>query len=353
MRKPKKILLLAIIFIIAVSTLSGCNLPGMSNNTSINVFNWGEYIDQNTLKDFYKETGIKVNYETYATNEDMYQKVKNGTTTYDLICPSDYMIQRMIKEKLIQKIDYSKLSNYKNIDDKYRKQSFDPNDEYTVPYFWGTLGILYDKKKITDQIDSWNVLWDKKYKNDIFMSDDMRNSIGIALKKLGYSFNSTNKDEIQKATDLLISQRSEINTVYVGDQIKDNMRNGEKSIAVMYSGDATVLTDEKPDQFAYVIPKEGTNVWYDSWAIPANAKNKEAAEKLINYLLDAKVNKKNVDAVGYATPNKATLELLDDKVKNDKTSYPDKDVLDKGEVFTDLGDARDLYSNAWLKVTSK
>lgn len=353
MKTFKKIMSLTLLSVIVISTLSGCNLPGMSNKPTINVFNWGEYIDENTLKNFAKETGIKVNYETYSTNEDMYQKVKTGTTVYDLICPSDYMLQRMIKEKLVQKIDYDKISNYKNIDDKYKNQAFDPNDEYSVPYFWGTLGILYDKKKITEPIDSWNVLWDKKYKNQVFMSDDMRNSIGIALKKLGYSFNSKNQNEIQKAADLLISQRNDINPVYVGDQIKDNMRNGEKEIAVMYSGDAEVLTNEKPDQFAYVIPKEGTNIWYDSWAIPANSKNKEAAEKLINYLLDAKVNKKNVDAVGYATPNKATLNLLDDKVKNNKTSYPDKNVFDKGEVFTDLGDARDLYSNAWLKITSK
>lgn len=349
MNKFKKFMCIALMCTITIPLFSACT----SKQTTLNVFNWGEYIDESTLKDFTNETGIKVNYETYATNEDMYQKVKSGTNNYHLICPSDYMIQRMIKEKLIQKIDYTKLTNYKNIDDKYKKQAFDPNDEYSVPYLWGTLGILYDKQKIKDPIDSWNVLWNRKYKDQVFMSDDMRNSIGIALKKLGYSFNSKNAGEIQKAADALLAQRNDVNAVYVGDQIKDNMRNGEKEIAVMYSGDATVLTNEKPDQFAFIIPKEGTNVWYDSWAIPTNSKNKEAAEKLLNYLLDAKVNKKNVDSVGYATPNKSTLDLLDDKVKNDKAAYPDKAVLDKGEVFVDLGDSMNLYSNAWLKIGAK
>lgn len=351
MNKTKKLLSLASALVISFSILAGCSKK--NETATINVFNWGEYIDEDILKDFTSKTGIKVNYETYATNEEMYEKIKSGTTNYDLICPSDYMLERMIKEDLVQKIDYSKLSNYKNIDEKYKNQAYDPQNEYSVPYMWGTIGIIYDKTKITDTIDSWNALWDSKYKDDIFMSDDMRNSIGVSLKRLGYSLNSTNADEIKKATDELIKQRNEINPVYIGDQVKDSLRSGEKDIAVIYSGDASVLKSEEPDRFEYVIPKEGTNLWFDVWAIPKNAKHIEETLKFLDFLLDAEVNKKNVEYIGYATPNKATLELLDEEVKNDKSAYPDEEVINKSEVFVDLGDSRKLYNDAWLEVTSK
>ncbi|SKA78036.1 spermidine/putrescine transport system substrate-binding protein [Clostridium sp. USBA 49] len=352
MNKKIKLISLAAAFILSTSLFQGCNTKKNASPT-INVFNWGEYIDEEILKDFTAKTGIKVNYETYATNEEMYEKIKAGTTNYDLICPSDYMLERMINEGLVQKIDYSKLSNYKNIDDSYKNLSYDPQNEYSIPYMWGTIGIIYDKTKISDSIDSWNTLWNPKYKDDIFMSDDMRNSIGISLKRLGYSLNSTNPEEIKKATEELIKQRNEVNPVYIGDQVKDSLRSGEKSIAVIYSGDAAVLKQEKPDRFEYVIPKEGTNLWFDVWAIPKNAKHVEETLKFLDYLLDENVNKKNVEYIGYATPNKATLSLLDEKIRNDKSIYPPKEILNKSEVFIDLKDARELYNDAWLEVTSK
>ncbi|WP_139906074.1 ABC transporter substrate-binding protein [Clostridium thermarum] len=351
MTRLKKFVSLAMAAMISTAIFAGCSSD--KNQVTINVFNWGEYIDEDILEDFTKETGIKVNYETFATNEEMYEKVKAGTTTYDLIVPSDYMLERMIKEDLVQDINFSNLPNFKNIDEKYKNQAHDPENKYSVPYMWGTIGIIYDKTKITDNIDSWNALWDSKYKNDIFMSDDMRNSIGISLKRLGYSLNSTNEDELNKATEELIKQRNDLNAVYIGDQVKDALRSGEKNIAVIYSGDAFVLKEEEPDRFEYVIPKEGTNLWFDVWAIPKTAKHKEEAEKFLNYLLDAEVNKKNVDYIGYATPNKATFEMLDEEVKNDKAAYPDEEILQKSEVYIDLGDFRKLYNDAWLKITSR
>jgi spermidine/putrescine transport system substrate-binding protein len=353
MKKFTKLIALTVATALSASLFAGCSLINSGSKTTINVFNWGEYIDESILKDFAKQTGIKVNYQTYATNEEMYEKIKAGTNSYDLICPSDYMLDRMRKENLLQEIDFNNIPNYKNIDEKYKSKSYDPSNKYSIPYMWGTIGIIYDKQKVKDSIDSWNVLWDKKYKNEVFMSDDMRNSLGVSLMRLGYSLNSSKSDELKKATDELIKQRSDINPVYIGDQIKDSMRNGEKYLGVIYSGDAAVLKSEEPDRFEYVIPKEGTNLWFDVWAIPASAQHKAEAEKFLNYLLDAKVNKKNVDEIGYATPNKATLPLLEDDVKNDKSSYPDKAVLDKCEVFTDLGDVRKQYGDAWLEVTSK
>ncbi|HCW03208.1 MAG TPA: spermidine/putrescine ABC transporter substrate-binding protein [Clostridium sp.] len=351
MTRFKKVLSLAIAAMISAAIFTGC--AGDKNKVTINVFNWGEYIDEDILDDFEKETGIRVNYEIYATNEEMYEKIKAGTTSYDLIAPSDYMLERMIKEDLVQEIDFNNLPNFKNIDDSYKNMSYDPENKYSVPYMWGTIGIIYDKTQIKDKIDSWDDLWNSKYKNDIFMSDDMRNSIGISLKRLGYSLNSTNQKELDKATEELIKQRNNLNAVYIGDQVKDTLRNGEKNIAVIYSGDATVLKEEEKGRFEYVIPKEGTNLWFDVWAIPKSAKHKKEAEMFLNYLLDAEVNKKNVDYIGYATPNKATYELLDEEVKNDKSAYPDKEILDKSEVYIDLGDFRKAYNDAWLKVTSR
>lgn len=351
MSRVKKLLSMAVALAVSASLFTGC--AGSKNKVSINVFNWGEYIDEDILKDFEKETGIKVVYETFATNEEMYEKVKSGTSNYDLIAPSDYMLERMIKEDLVQEINFNNLPNFKNIDDKYKNMSYDPDNKYSVPYMWGTIGIIYDKTKISDNIDSWDALWNPKYKNDIFMSDDMRNSLGVSLKRLGYSLNSKSQEELDKATEELIKQRDEVNAVYIGDEVKDTLRNGEKNIAVIYSGDAAVLMDEEPDRFEYIIPKEGTNLWFDVWAIPKNAAHKEEAEKFLNYLLDAEVNKKNVDYIGYATPNKATFELLDEDIKNDKSAYPDHEILNKCEVYIDLEDFRKAYNEAWLKVTSR
>ncbi|PJI07505.1 MULTISPECIES: ABC transporter substrate-binding protein [Clostridium] len=353
MKNIKKLISLSILIFITASALTACSFKPGTNKTTLNVFNWGEYIDKDIIKDFTAKTGIKVNYETFSTNEEMYEKVKSGTSTYDLICPSDYMIDRMIKEKLVQPIDFKNLSNYSNIDSKYKNLSYDPSNKYSVPYMWGTIGIIYDKTQIKDKIDSWNDLWDAKYKGKVYMSDDMRNSLGISLKRLGYSMNSKNASEINKAANELIKQKEEINPVYVGDEIKDDMRNGEKPIGVIYSGDAAVLMNENPNKYEYVIPKEGTNIWFDSWVIPKNAKNKEAAEKFLNYLLDAKVNKKNVDYIGYGTPNKKTFNILTDKVKNNKASYPDESSLKNSEIFIDLGNARKLYNDAWVTVTAK
>ena len=352
MKKIKKLLTFGLTLTISASLVTGCSL-NKSSGTTIHVFNWGEYIDESVLKDFTKETGIKVNYETYATNEEMYEKIKSGTNNYDMICPSDYMLERMVKEDLVQPLDFDKLPNYSNIDDQYKNQAYDKDNKYSVPYMWGTIGIIYDKTKIKDTVDSWNVLWDTKYKNEIFMSDDMRNSLGVSLKRLGFSLNSTKADEVKKAASELVKQRKDLNPVYIGDEVKDSLRNGEKQLAVIYSGDATVLIKENPNRFQYVIPKEGTNLWFDAWAIPKNSKHKAETEKFLNYLMDAKVNQKNVDYIGYATPNKETIKLLEDSVKNNKAAYPDKATLSTCEVFTDLGDSKKLYSDAWMDVTVK
>ena len=351
MKKFKLLGALALSSLISIGLFSGC---GSSNNTADNgtvyFYNCGDYIDEDLLAKFTKETGIKVDYSTYDTNEIMYQKLKSTPGSYDLVIPSDYMIEKMIKEDMVEKLDFNNIPNYEYIDDKYRNLSYDPKNEYSVPYMWGTIGIIYDPAVVTEPVTSWDILWNTKYSGkQIIMFDSMRDTIAIGLKKLGYSINSTNPDEIAAATDELVKQKQTIDPLYYVDEVKDKMINGEAALATVWSGDAAYIMSENPE-LKYVIPEEGSNKWFDAMVIPKGSKNKENAEKLINFLTDPENSKQNVDYIGYSTPNKATYEMLDDEVKN---SYPSQDVLDKCEIFVDLGDNLKLYDDAWMNIKTK
>ncbi|MCI6275636.1 MAG: spermidine/putrescine ABC transporter substrate-binding protein [Clostridium sp.] len=349
MKNVKKIIALALISMISVGVLAGCG--SKSSAEVLNIYNVGDYIDEDLIPQFEKETGIKVVYEKYDTNEIMYQKIKSGGSKYDLIFPSDYMIEKMIKEELLQKIDYNNIPNYKNIDEKFKNASYDPKDEYSVPYFWGTFGIMYNKTMVNDPIDSWDILWNEKYKQQILMLDSVRDTMGIALMKLGYSQNSTNEAELQKAKEELIKQRPLV-LAYGNDDIKDRLLGGEAAMGIVYSGDAITLMDED-ENLAYAIPKTGTNKWVDAMCIPYNAENKKEAEMFINFMLDAQNAKQNIDYINYSTPNKAALELLDEDVKNNPVAYPSDDIVNKSEFFIDLGEKIKLYDDLWLEVKSK
>lgn len=349
MKNVKKIIALALTSMISVGVLAGCG--SKSSAEVLNIYNVGDYIDEDLIPKFEKETGIKVVYEKYDTNEIMYQKIKSGGSKYDLIFPSDYMIEKMIKEDLLQKIDYSNIPNYKNIDEKFKNPSYDPKDEYSVPYFWGTFGIMYNKTMVSDPIDSWDILWNEKYKQQILMLDSVRDTIGIALMKLGYSQNSINEAELQKAKEELIKQRPLV-LAYGNDDIKDRLLGGEGAMGIVYSGDAITLMDED-ENLDYAIPKTGTNKWIDAMCIPYNAENKKEAEMFINFMLDAQNAKQNIDYINYSTPNKAAFELLDEDVKNNPVAYPSDDIINKSEFFIDLGENIKLYDDLWLEIKSK
>ena len=254
------------------------------NDEKLVVYNWGEYIDPEVLTIFEKETGIDVIYEEFETNEILYPKISSGAIAYDVICPSDYMIQRMIKNDLLSEIDFDNIPNLKNIGKQYLEQSrqFDPENKYSVPYCWGTVGILYNKTMVDEPVDSWSILWDEKYKDSILMQDSVRDAFGVALKYLGYSLNSTDLDELTEAKNLLIEQKPLVQA-YVIDQVRDKMIGNEAAIGVIYSGEA-IYTQKENSNLEYVIPKEGSNIWIDSWVIPKNAEHKENAEKFINFL---------------------------------------------------------------------
>lgn len=327
----------------------------LSGTNQVIVYNWGEYLDPEVITLFEKETGINVVYEEFETNEIMYPKVQSGAIAYDVVCPSDYMIQRMIENDLLAELNFDNIPNVKNIGQEYFKQSrqFDSENKYSVPYCWGTVGILYNKTMVDEPIDSWSVLWDEKYKDNILMQDSVRDAFAVALKYKGHSLNSTDLDELEEAKELLIEQKPLVQA-YVIDQVRDKMIGNEAAIGVIYSGEAIYTQLENPN-LEYVIPKEGSNVWIDSWVIPKNVKHKENAEAFINFLCRPDIAKMNFDYITYSTPNTAARELIEDPaIRNSKIAFPDASELERCETFQFLGDKNDaIYNKLWREIKSQ
>lgn len=331
---------------------------GRANLTSgteqVIIYNWGEYIDPEVLDMFEEETGIQVIYEEFETNEIMYPKIQSGAIAYDLVCPSDYMIQKMIQNDLLQPLNFDNIPNAKNIGQVYYEKSrqFDPDNQYSIPYCWGTVGILYNTKMVEEPIDSWTVLWDTQYKDNILMQDSVRDAFAVALKTLGYSLNSTSIHELTQAKDLLVQQKPLVQA-YVIDQVRDKMIGNEAAIGVIYSGEAIYTQTENPD-LAYVVPKEGSNMWIDSWVMPKNAPNKENAEKFLDFLCRPEIALMNFEYITYSTPNEKARELIEDPaIRNSEIAFPVDSILSRCETFTYLGeDADEVYNQLWREVKS-
>ena len=324
------------------------------NGEKLVVYNWGEYIDPEVLTMFEEETGIDIVYEEFETNEILYPKISSGAIAYDVICPSDYMIQRMIENDLLSEINFDNIPNLKNIGKQYLEQSrqFDSENKYSVPYCWGTVGILYNKMMVDEPVDSWSILWDPKYKDNILMQDSVRDAFGVTLKYLGYSLNSIDLDELTEAKNLLIEQKPLVQA-YVIDQVRDKMIGNEAALGVIYSGEAIYTQKENPN-LEYVIPKEGSNIWIDSWVIPKNAEHKENAEKFINFLCRPDIALMNFEYITYSTPNEAARELIEDEsIRNSEIAFPDLSKYDNLETFQYLGtEADQVYGDLWNKVKS-
>ena len=325
------------------------------------VYNWGEYIDESVIQDFEAETGIHVVYDLFETNEEMYPVIEAGGVAYDVVCPSDYMIQKMVENDLLAEIDFDNIPNIDQIDPEYmeRSKAFDPENKYSVPYTWGTVGILYNDKRLeelgVEPPDSWMDLWDPALKGEILMQDSVRDAFMCALKPLGYSLNSTDPGELEEAKELLIQQKPLVQA-YVIDQVRDKMLGEEAAVGVIYSGEMLYLqelAEGKDFHLEYVIPQEGTNLWIDSWVIPKNARNKENAEKWIDFLCRPDIAKRNFEYITYATPNRGAFELLDPELQQNKAVFPDWDSLQNAEVYQYLGDEVDsLYNELWKEVKS-
>ncbi len=328
---------------------------------SINVYNWGEYIpdgsDDGVLDlnaAFTELTGIKVNYTTYATNEELYAKLKGGGASYDIIIPSDYMISRMIHEDMLEELDFSNIPNYHYIMDKFKNPEYDPGNKHSVPYTWGTVGIIYDNTAIDPEeteID-WDILWNEEYKDSILMFDNPRDAFMIAELLLGYSLNTEDTGELEAAAKKLIEQKPVVQA-YVMDEIFDKMGAGEAILAPYYAGDAATLMDEY-DHLSFAIPKSGTNLFFDAVCIPKGAKQKEAAEMYINFLCEPDVAWAVADYIGYSTPHQAAYELLDEETREDEIAYPDDAYLEeKTTVYRNLSDETNLkMQELWTEMKS-
>ncbi|GAA3656685.1 ABC transporter substrate-binding protein [Asaccharospora irregularis] len=350
MKKLFKLLSISICIIIAGVLFVGC---GKTYNEEISFFNYGENIDEETVKEFEKEYGIKVNIETFDDMEAMYQKVKSDAVRYDVILVSDAIMPKMIKNNLVKKLNKDNIPNISQMDKEYLDLAIDPGNKYSVPYMFGTVGLIYNKDVVKEKVDSWDILWDEKYKDRIFMFDTYRDTIGVALKKLGYSLNSNNPKEINEAKELLLDQRKLVNPIYGVDNGTTMIPAGESDINMIWSGEGLNLQDEHPN-LVYVVPKEGANFWIDSLCIPHNAKNIDGAEKFINFVSDKKSALRIADEIGYTTPNKEARLEQPKKVRNNPNAYMTKEIMDRCEIYSDFPkEVKRLYDDAWMKIKVK
>ena len=350
---------LALISLGAASVLGGCG--GKSSSSSqdageLYVYNWGEYIDEDVIDLFEEETGIKVIYDLFETNEEMYPVIEAGGVTYDVVCPSDYMIQKMIENNMLAEINFDNVPNVSQIAPEYmeRSKAFDPENKYSVPYCWGTVGILYNTSMVApeDAPSKWADLWNEKFSGEILMQDSVRDAFMVALKSLGYSMNTADEAELEEAKELLVKQKPLVQA-YVIDQVRDKMIGGEAAIGVIYSGEAIYTQRENAD-LEYVIPEEGTNVWIDSWVILKDSPNRENAEKFIDFMCRGDIAVKNFEYITYSTPNDAARELIEDEdIRNSEIAFPDLSEYNNLETFIYLGEDGDaLYNELWKEVKS-
>ncbi len=351
----KKTVAAVIAVIIIVSLFAGCGGSDggkvkAGSNGVVNVYNWGEYIDTGLIKQFEAETGIKVNYKTYESNEQMYSVLRQGGVSYDLVIPSDYMISRMIDEDMLETLNFDNIPNYDLIEDNMKNMEYDPDNAYSVPYMWGTVGIIYDPN-VVGEVTSWSALFNSEFSGEILMFDNSRDAMGIALKYLGYSLNTTDKAELEEAYELLKEQKP-ILQGYVMDQIFDKLESGEAAIGPYYAGDYLVMLENNPD-LKFCIPDEGSNVFVDAMCILKGAANKENAEKFINFMTGTSVSAANAEFIGYTSPNREVQAMLELDDLSMSVMYPDHEILAKCEAYTNLPkDILDYYDSMWIKVKS-
>lgn len=299
------------------------------------IYNWGDYIDPELIEEFTSETGIQVDYQTFDSNEAMYTKIKQGGTTYDLTIPSEYMISKMIEEDMLLKLDKSKLEGLDNIDTRFMGLSFDENNDYSVPYFWGTLGIVYNETMVETAPEEWEDLWSEEYRDNIMLIDGVREVMGFGLQSLGYSLNSKNQAELEEAANHLYNLTPNVKAI-VADEIKGYMIQDAAAIAVSFSGEASEMLDGN-ENLRYVVPSKGSNLWFDNMVIPKTAKNIDGAHAFISFMLRPENAYRNAEYVGYSTPIPEAKAMLDEETQNDEAFYPSEETMKNMEVYNNLG----------------
>ena len=346
------ILSLCLILIISASPLA---LTGCSSKETLYLFNYGDYIDPEVYDLFEEKYGIRVVYDEYAAPEDMYAKFTSGSAKYDLICTSDYMMEKLIKEDLLAEINFENVENFLNINENQinATKSFDPEIKYTVPHFWGTLGILYNTETVkAEDVKSWSSVFGGKYSGRIIMPNSERDAFFVALTELGYDANTTNEKELEAAAKLLREQKKDVQAYLLDEAARVKIESGNADIAVIYNGEA-YLAFENNDKLDFVTPEEGTCMWLDSFAIPKDAENKEYAEKFLNFLCSKEIAAMNFEYIYYSTPNKAVVDSLDAQIVAEKAIFPDDKIFEKATVLKYLGtETEQLYSKLWKNVKS-
>jgi len=343
MKNFAKLTMLGLLLAVVLG-MSACQ----SDQPTINVFNWGYFIDPQVLTMFEDETGIRVVYEEYDSNEAMYARVLQGGSDFDVLFPSEYMIERMINQGMLAQLNWDNIPYASHIDERFWDMPHDPRNQYSVPYMWGTFGILYNTTMVTGPVYSWDVLWDEQYANQIFMYNASRDSMGVALKRLGFSLNSTNMEEIEAARDLLIEQMPLVRA-YLGDPMRDRMVTGDGALGVIYSGDALWAIEDNPD-LNFVVPVEGTQLFLDSMVIPATTTRQEYAEAFINFMTRPDIAYLNTRFIMYSTTNATTFEMLPDYMRNCTIYWTPDYLFDRLESFVDLGDFKETFERAWTEV---
>lgn len=343
--------LAVVVFAVRNGGVSGGSRP--YEGQTLYIYNWGEYTGENIIGDFEEETGAKVVMENFDSNEQMYIKVANGEA-YDILVPSDYMIQRLIEEDYLQKLDKSKLDCFEKLSDAVLGLPYDPNNDYSVPYFWGTVGIVYDKTKVDLEDlerEGYNIFLDQKYKGDVYLYDSERDSFMMALKALGYSMNTENEAELQEAYNWLVKCVETMDTEIVTDEIIDNMAQGRKALGLIYSGDASYVMSENEDM-GYFMPETGTNLWSDAMVIPKNAKNPDLAHEFINFASDYEGAYDNSSYVGYTSPNQEVMDDLSGEGGDYEgiNAYIPRTGNDKDEVFVYNAETKKIISDLWSRV---
>lgn len=355
MRRLKKLVVL-LMTLLVLSVFPASAVSAADDTVYLRVYNWGEYVSNgedgtlDTIKEFERRfPHIKVDYTTYATNEELYAKLKSGAASYDVIFPSDYMISRMIEEDMLVKLNFDNIPNFSDVMDSFKNLEYDPTNEYSVPYTWGTVGIVYNTTMVEEAPTSWEALWDPAYTNQILMFNNSRDAFGIALKKLGYSQNTTEKAKLDEAAEELKEQKSVLQA-YVMDEIFDKMQSGEAALAPYYAGDALTMIADNPD-LAFVIPEEGTNRFVDAMVIPKGVRYQKEAEQFINFMLETDIAMANIEYLGYSTPQQSVYDQLDEEIIHDGISYPDDTVLDKCDTFINLPDeTNDYMKELWVDI---
>lgn len=341
--------------VLAVSALLALGIrqlnlaQGFTGSNTLTIYNWGDYIDPELIDQFEEETGYVVSYETFDSNEAMYTKINQGGTGYDIAIPSEYMIERMVEEDMVMELDHSKIEGLEHIDPRFLDQPFDPGNRYSIPYFWGTLGIIYNDQYVENPLESWNDLWNAEYRDSMMVIDGAREMMGIGLQSEGYSLNETDPAILEAVAAKLKGMMPNVKAV-IADEIKMYMIQEEAAIAVTFSGEASEMLWEN-EHLHYVIPPEGTNLWFDNIVIPETAENEEGAYAFINFMLDPEIAAVNAEYVGYSTPNQDAIPLMDPEITEDEQFYPSDEQVANMEVYENLGpEILALYNDLFLEV---